>query len=310
MNRITDVWPRGEESKMVKMKNLVWSCGLLVAFGCSCSGGSSPIAFEDFCTEYAKITCRAADKCKCLEGIGTALCETYQRQECASDFEEPVLSGRQSYDDAEAGRCLSAIDTIIDDCSLDGDDWPESCDRMLVGLVEENQNCEDDDECKPGLECYEGVCTRMPVDGQPCLDATSCADDHFCGEDGLCHQERGAGQDCPEGDMACRDDLYCDPRDDTCRDPIGAGQDCAHAEYACVEDHYCSEVERKCTPDPGEGQDCSDPHAYCRDGLYCDAGGTCRDLLDGGADCTEDKQCKSDDCSEGKCVGDSDCPFL
>lgn len=289
---------------------------LVCAPGVGCGGdgggpGGAPVAFEQYCDEYAQMACEVARMCDCLEGYSEELCQTYLRLECVDEVEQPVNDGRVRYLPAEGGRCLADLWSVARDCTVsDNEDWPEACDRMLEGLVPAGQGCDGDAECLPGLECYGSQCTDMPGEGQPCLDG-SCETDHFCGVDDLCHRYRAAGQPCPEGDYACDDDLYCDGRTDTCAPYIGVGGDCAHDSYACDDDLYCSPSSQTCRPYPGAGQSCVDSGGDCAEDHYCDAAEICQPQRGSGASCAEDEECLSWDCIDNVCndATEDTCPF-
>jgi hypothetical protein len=282
----------------------------LITLAAACSG-SGPVPLERYCEEYAKVTCAAADHCGCLDDLTRQYCTSFQASECQDDVVAPVQSGTRSYDAAEAGRCLSGLRGVLGDCSVEGDYWPEACDRMLVGLVPAGQACAGDDECVPPLECQSSVCTAMPGDGQPCLEGSYCAADLYCGEDDSCHVPRGRGGACPEGDEACADDLYCDSRTTTCQPMLGSGESCAHASWACGEDLYCSPATSTCKPDPGAGGDCADSSGTCAEGFYCDGAMVCQATKPGGAACADDEECRSYDCADGACSdATATCPFM
>jgi len=283
-----------------------------VIAACSGAGGSlGPVAFEDYCNDYAAITCSAADKCGCLGTYSVDLCETYMGMECRDEVEEPVERGVMAYDAALGGACLGGLRALLGDCSLEGDDYPEACESMLTGLVPEGSLCEGDDECVEGLDCYNELCTNLPKAGEACVDYT-CDSDTYCGNDQLCHPYKRAGEDCSDSTWTCDDDLYCDTRTYTCSPYLGPGESCSHDRYACDDDLYCSPSSQTCRPYPGSGQSCADSDGQCADGLYCDAGGLCRPQKAGGEPCTEDEECLSWDCVDGFCEADEwgNCPFL
>lgn len=287
--------------------------GLVGSWLAACSSGEnadegagpSSIPLEQYCERYAQMTCRVAERCDCLGGASMDLCLSFQRAECAQDVEQPVAEGRYAFNPVAAEVCLHQLEAIIADCSLEGAYWPEACDEMLVGQVPEGGDCDSDSECVDSLECYDDQCTALPTDGQACL-LGDCAADHFCGDDGRCHRERGPGQPCPEGAVACASDLYCDSRTETCERYLGAGQSCAHDSGACDDDLYCSTTSQICKPYPGSGQSCADSGGDCDDDLYCDDAQICQPQRPGEAPCTDDEQCLSWDCLEGHCEPDDD----
>lgn len=299
---------------MPDLKKCMLAVLALFVFGQGCSGGSGggPVAFERYCDVYSRITCEAAQKCDCLGNYSIELCEMVQQDECESEVEEPVNSGVKSYDAVEAGNCIDRLKAIIFDCSLEGDDYPESCDRMLTGRLSAGQICGEDGECQPGLECYNDTCTALPQVNEACLDGYTCASDLYCSQDGLCRHYKGMGEDCASESWACDDDLYCDSRVNTCQPYLGAGDSCAHDRYACDDDLYCSYGTQTCRPYPTAGQDCADSSGTCADDLYCDSDSLCKPQLGGGAECSYDEQCLSYSCVDGFCEEDEDgdCPFF
>lgn len=287
---------------------------VLGAIGCEEGGGpgDGPVAFEDYCGAYAEMTCQVASDCDCLEGYPISTCELYQSMDCRDEVEAPVNAGLMTYDAQSAGLCLQRLWAIAHDCSLEDADWPEACDAMLVGAVAENGACGGDDECLPGLECYGDRCIRLPTAGQTCHPDYGCASGHYCGEDGLCHLYQGAGGPCPEGDLACDSGLYCDSRVDECAPYLGANESCAHASWACDSALYCSEsAGQVCRPYPGVGGDCADSYGSCVDGAYCGADDLCHAQKADGAECVEDEECLSWDCTDLTCEAESSssCPF-
>ena len=269
---------------MTRSGNLLYPlCIILFPGVAACGGGGGPVAFGSYCDEYARITCNAAQRCDCLGGYTVEMCLAVMLPDCRDSVETPVNSGRMSYDAAEAGRCLSGVKSIIGDCSLEGDDYPASCDTMLVGNVPAGQECGEDGECRPGMKCRNDACAAMPGDGQPCLDGSECAGDLYCGQDTQCHSHKGRGENCAEGSRVCGDELYCS----------GASQ--------------------TCQPYPGSGRSCVDSYGTCAGELYCDAADRiCREPMPAGSLCAGDEQCHSGDCAGGVCAeaAEGDCPFL
>jgi hypothetical protein len=200
---------------------------------------------------------------------------------------------------------------VLSDCSVDGDQLPDACDQMLVGMIPAGQGCESDGDCQPGLECYQSACTAMPGAGDLCLDEIYCAADLFCAEAGTCQSLRGRGGACPEGGEACADDLYCDSITTTCQPPLDAGDSCAADPWACGEGLYCAETTSSCTRYPGAGGDCAASSGQCADGLYCDGAMKCQPQKGAGEACSDtDEQCLSDTCTNGVCEGGSTCEFM
>ncbi|NMC72616.1 MAG: hypothetical protein GYA57_21520 [Myxococcales bacterium] len=280
--------------------------------GCS-DDGAAPVPFEQYCERYAGIACEFAQRCDCLAGATVEMCRLFVDGECADEVEAPVNAGRRSYDAEAAGGCLAGLQSLLRDCTLAEPQWPEDCDRMLVGTLAAGRSCESDADCVPGLECHARACTDMPDAGQACLAGADCAEGLYCGDDEVCHAPQGVGGPCPEGNEACADDLYCDLRTSLCAAPLARGEACRHANAVCVEGLYCAVAAGTCEPLPAAGGDCVESSGQCAEGLYCDGdSGTCRERLPAGAACTADDQCASDDCTGGVCIADpgGTCPLF
>ena len=207
----------------------------------ACDAGGAPlIAAGDFCDDVARMACGTAERCDCLGGFSATTCVPFARARCAEGVEEPVRAGRRTWDPGRAGQCYADLMSLVADCSTEGDDWPMSCDGMLVAAVAPGDACEDDADCTGAHECWSDRCTRMPVAGEPCLEGDACADDHFCGPGSVCVAERGRGESCAEDGSVCADDLHCDSRGETCQPELGQGEPCGHASSVCADDLYCS----------------------------------------------------------------------
>jgi len=284
----------------------VLGLGLLA---CSADSGSSdpfgpsstPVAFESYCTEYAQMTCDVAQTCGCLQGVPIQYCLSYQGSDCHDSVELPVQSGRRRYDPSAAGQCLAETQAIIEDCSLDGVEWPTACDQMLVGQVPAGGSCDSDGDCVGTLECDGDHCLALPTDGAACHPQYGCATGNFCGQDGLCHGYRGAGAPCPEGSVACASELYCRPSSQTCEPYEGPGASCAGATGACRSGLYCSSGSQSCQPYPSNGQSCADSGGSCADDSYCGDDSLCHAELPAGASCTSGAQCLSGSCTSTQC---------
>ena len=283
--------------------------------GCSSDDGegevpAKPVALEDYCDLYAEMGCAAAQACDCFGDLGLSYCQSYLSSECQDEVVAPVEAGRMGYDGQDAGRCLTEIQLIIADCSLDGDDYPQACDRMLTGLVVAGDSCDSDEECAVPLECVDGICTLLPGDGEACLSGW-CADDHSCGDDGICHRYALLGGSCAGG-IQCQDGLYCNEQGNLCEPYLDQGDSCAQTSWACDDDLYCSPSSQTCERYPGVGQSCADSSGTCLGDAYCDPNEICRAQSPAGSGCSDDQQCLSYDCVDATCQaeGANGCPFL
>lgn len=258
--------------RSLPMAVLVAACALAPA----CSGG--PVSFEDYCHKLTQMSCEAAVACDCIGEITVDVCVSWLLPECKNTVETPVRAGRVQYDPAAGGACIHQISSILSDCSLQGDDYPDACDAVLVGVKGEGEPCDDDEVCQPGLDCRDDRCVSMPGDGDPCLDH-DCDEDLICGPDDKCHERAGQGASCEDDDQ-CQDDLYC------------------------------NEVAKQCRSYPGSGEPCV--AGRCQDGTYCGDGDVCRDVRSPGEACSADHECATDRCEASVCAEEDSevCDFV
>jgi hypothetical protein len=298
------------------MRWMLWVCGLgwsaCAGMVGACSGSGDPlqdlapvdpIPLASYCSDYAQMTCDVASQCGCLDGINISFCLSYQSAQCHDDVEAPAQEGRRRYDAQAAGECLDELHAIVEDCTI-GDDveYPAACDAMLVGQVEAGGACVDGADCVAGLECLGDQCRQLPTEGAACDPEYGCASDLYCGQDGLCHSPGGPGASCPEGSMACADELYCDPRGPVCAPLLAEGDSCGHATWACADELYCSPASQLCRSYPGDGEDCGDSYGQCIDGYGCGQDSLCHPLQPAGQGCASSAECLSDSCDNGACA--------
>jgi hypothetical protein len=213
---------------------------------------------------------------------------------------------------------------------------------VWVGDLVDGEPCVADGECASGL-CVDGHCCDTPcgagdpadcwgcsvatgaaVDGTcEALTGTACDDGLFCtltdtcqagvcgaadspceGADGdddcaeSCDEEHDScdGED-PDG-SPCDDDDFCNGTD-TCLSGIcveHAGNPCPQADGDLDCRESCDPAAQSCTANDEDGSAC--PGGTCE-------GGTC--MLDEGALCTDDSQCKSGLCTGQVCCRHRDC---
>ncbi len=240
-----------------------------------------PVAYEDYCLQYADTACEAAARCGCLDIYDLEMCQAFQQAECTVKVQEPCESGRRSYDSQQAALCLHQLSNEMADCTATDIALLPGCDAMLVGQVPAGARCYRDVDCASGLECFAQACVAMPAAGEPCLPAKRCARGQFCDQQQLCQLEREHGEPCPEGDRACADELYCDVRVQQCAPYLQVGESCAHK------------------------------RAQCDEGLYCDRDSICQLQNQPAAGCGNGTECSADGCPAGECGwGQSVCTFL
>jgi hypothetical protein len=279
------------------MRNLMVVCGVVM---CGCAGGGT---LDDV---YGAI-CEWAAKCQGGTADDVARCKASVEQARAGQpgyysLDEALASGRVRYDESKTAGCTRTIR----DASCTAIPLDESCDGIVVGLVEPGGKCRADQECAGG-DCAnaagmslpqgcEGTCPAFTARGQPCggTGMAPCGPDDFCETmTRVCEARRAAGQPCTTS-TACQENLTCvgagQTTPGTCSGPSGPDQPCTSSSR-CVAGYYCDIAtggSRTCKARQGAGAACTAAVA-CADGLTCvgagDGTARCAEFLAPGAPC-------------------------
>lgn len=169
--------------------------------------------------------------------------------------------------------------------------------KLLTGAKKPGEACTTDAECAPSYDGFvtcktvcqvtkrgkegDGPCV-LTVDGQierPLKDAASGAEAFVC---------------------YTRDGFYCDSDAKKCQKPLANGSDCARDEQ-CEKTSFCDPNTNKCANRKSLNNACS-IDSQCARTAHCEESFCVEDTLDEGADCDKDELCKTDFCSNGKCV--------
>ena len=249
---------------------------LLASVVASCGGRTDSMAptlrTGDFPAAAARAFCENAGTCCRNDG------RAFDSAVCASQVESELS--------ALLSIPPSAADTRI----------PYRCVDQVAAAARE---CHDWSLC---FEFHEAVADRAVL-GEPC--SGTCfpfADTNACGGNG--------GQ----GTKSCyiSDGLFCSSESGNCEARVGPGQRCFPDDFVCVNSSCRSEV---CAPSLPEGADCTQS-GNCADGLVCEADSrfclpltaarqglkcTCDRLRPDGAACSNDQQCASAPCNDGRC---------
>ncbi|WP_164015272.1 hypothetical protein [Pyxidicoccus trucidator] len=297
---------------------------IALAVGLAACGGDDP---EDFGEQVVEAFCEREARCGVYASADT--CEESLRQRgwetwmgLGTRYEAALESGRLSFDEEAAERCLDAIRDR--DCRL-----PALSEAAMSRGIEYDPSCQvlraqrTEGACLAHAECGEsgfcryteasgcqGTCTPRHGEGGPGEWPEHCAPGLVPGADGTCQRARGEGETCHEvGEDASRDPpcaagLWCDRGSNTCR-PTGAeGDACAFEQDRPCGASFICEAGR-CERRPPEGRACTAPAAQsalqahrCQRDLFCDADaeqpGTCRERREEGAACRNFSECATD----------------
>ena len=234
------------------------------------SGEAVPVA--GFCAAWVDAVCGSASRCGCGDVIAEleTRCAELAGRGCPLAEGAPlrmgVDDGSVSYDDAAAGRLVSAIGGLRCDAA------PPCALVSCLGLSAEGGPCGSErSACVTGLVCMDGACGRPIAAGQPCSESAHCASGRC--EAGTCAAKAEDGAACAE-DPEC-ESTRCDFSTGRCRAP-------EPLEGLCMDHADCAS-------------------AYCDRDLELGAG-NCRDRRPDGETCDEDPQCAGGACIGGVCA--------
>lgn len=276
--------------------------GVMVAAAKAGQVRYDPAKAEECIGNFASMSCAAADG-----GLDTPA--------CTATFTGLVANGEScTSDEVCAGGW----------CEEDA-----SCNGTCKDAVAKDGDCTGYKRCVIGHECLDGTCqpyAAAPTAGQDCdweISNGPCAYGLYCdGNSSKCAVKKSAGDDCDDGD-ACGPGLGC--FGGTCKVPVfvADGADCDDEEgkmcdmfdgFVCTRD-TTDYSPKTCAAAAKLGESCVNE----TDGifipcdmwanLYCDFGDTkkCAARKAANADCSEDDECLSDYCDQGKCYDDSGC---
>ncbi|MCS6902262.1 MAG: hypothetical protein RMJ98_21630 [Myxococcales bacterium] len=219
-----------------------------------------------------------------------------------------------------------------------------TCPGKCAPRQAEGGSCFKDDHCQTGFSCEPSgettKCGKPLAAGSPCTsNGPSCVAGTFCaGEDaknnkpGSCKTfsevfSNNSGESCDLPNFQlCQAGTSCaltklDPTGATfeCIPKVASGTACKLAiPDACPTGEFCEgldlnakppKVEGTCKALPSEGQDCASTISglACAPGLVCNKESKCKKPSKNGTDCSEDLECLSNHCAEGKCAPEDVC---
>jgi hypothetical protein len=299
------------------MKKMLMVVGLVGACG---GGGSSSIAPEEFQEQFISAFCGMQARCGATPDVATCLATTPDSSsEIATFVAESGADGTITYDAAQAGDCIAAIDNAS--CSFASllQVVAQDCQPTFTGKVTAGGDCFFDEQCASSNceEIAEPACTD-----DECCPGTCGPADVLVAIDGDCSQ----GQSCVAGAYCAETDALA-----TCTARVASGGECT-ASNACVEGLACRDFDFQafkgtCGVYPTTGQPCAqETLTVCGDLRdFCDpttdvctrriaVDGTCSVELENCvlfADCVAGtcvrKPGVTESCATQDCLGDLNC---
>jgi len=123
------------------------------------------------------------------------------------------------------------------------------------------ETCDGVGDCRVGHRCVEGTCRAGVCN--PCSDG--CGEDELCDAELGCIERAGEGRACAS-QLACKSDLYCDPRTLSCTLRLGDGAPCADDAW-CRSATCDRDLTSYCEPASGGGVSCAIPTNVLPDGM-------------------------------------------
>lgn len=172
--------------------------GLLAGLVSSACGASAPtgppVALIEYAGTAAERYCGKIFSCCTADEISSNFA-FLDEQQCVSGMtglfddtvanaQEAIGSMRLSYDSAQAGACMAAIEAMPCDRLLPDLGDLIGCPDAFVGLVPENELCDGDwecgsDYCQGEFGIGEGLCGPFPGEGAACPE-NRCAEGLYC----------------------------------------------------------------------------------------------------------------------------------
>jgi hypothetical protein len=260
---------------LVQVSRATATALLLTLVVASCGGRTDPTSYSikvgDFPAEVLRTFCETFGAC--CESAGrpfdSARCVAVREREFQAALPVPESSAEKRI----PARCLNEVASAARQCG----EWTP-CTEFLEATRE---------HAKLGEGCA-GTCFALQgtlaCGGQAGLGTKDCfvSDGLFCSVNGRCEPRAAAGQPCQAGEFSCANST-CEAG--FCAAPLAPGADCTGSPDRCADGFVCEAAGQFCTS------------AAFFQGMKC----TCsRARPDGGA-CTDDRQCASAPCSEGRC---------
>ena len=273
-----------------------------------------------------RLTYDAAAGAACLDAIASGGCDALAHSiefalppACVGVVTGTVPSGGGCYADAE---CAAGV------CTFTGSECPGKC----AGAGVKGGSCAVSTDCAASLGCDGSTCAVLAKAGGSCADYAACASGFFCNLPplgagaGVCEKQRNAGDACGEDFEHAKGAFLgeCGPgrvcagviidaaqfmlTPGKCAAPAMVGSACTLEMHGKIVSTGCAIGltcdTGTCALAPESGPCSGDIYAACRFGLAaCDqTSKTCGPLVDVGAACGSQKDCKSDVCASGKCA--------
>lgn len=299
---------------------------VVLAVGLAACGGDEA---EDFGKQVVEAYCEREARCGVYASADTCEDSLLERDGdvwmgLGTRYEEALESGRLSFDEGGAERCVEAIrnrdcrlPAVSEDAMSRGIEHDPSCGQVLRAERTE-EACVAHGECGESGFCRyteasgcQGTCAPRRSEGGGAEWPTHCAPGLVQNESELtCQRPRSEGETCYEivedfaRDFPCAAGLWCERSSNTCRWRGSEGDACSHEQdRPCGSTFRC--VEGRCERRTPEGAACLAPSwqsaSYanpCQLDLFCDAdgqqSGTCRERREEGDACRNFSECATD----------------
>ena len=271
------------------------------------------------------VSLSCGDDADSASGFAAAYCDLIQPccamaklrtdgQQCRLLF--GAFGGQSTYNKQAGEACLAearAAAGMPGFCEGIESDEPSACDQVFSsgGSKQPGEACKESDECAPStegsVECQSSfgiggaeirkcqVVVKGKEGDKPCVGT----------QEGNFTSGNVNLDDVPARGYLCyvRDGLRCDSTSDTCVKLKAVGEACL-GNSECQRTAYCEGTMDRCTQRKAVGGACmpSFVNEECAAGAWCsEATNMCAAQVDIGAACSEDDECKSSNCVNGKC---------
>ncbi|HUJ57159.1 MAG TPA: hypothetical protein VLX92_01640 [Kofleriaceae bacterium] len=262
----------------------------------ACGGGGSNVSINDLETQLVSAECHFAVACNLMPDIATCTGTEGFDDNYFETIKTAVANGTIKYDSGEAGKCVSAYQSLS--CSYESEtssgletDDNNPCDKVFTGTVAVGSACFVTEQCVPNAQCDYTMTN--------CDTSTSCCT-------GMCTAiapKVALGGDCSSGE--CVDGAYCKTDDttqtQTCTKQLTSAGATCDAQDSCAAPLACDQTTLACVKPAAHGATCN-PQNFpaCDDARdNCDSTMTCNSLVGIGGAC--------DPTMFGQCVEYADC---
>lgn len=268
--------------------------------------GPPPLTAAGYCEATAELFCDYYLRCGRIVAASPEECRATFLETCNQRYEPRYVdledAGLLHLSREGVAACAAHLASVP--CAQQLGDLMGPCGAMWVGTQPVGGACGLDVEsltCAPGATCVLGVtlcgaCRPAATEGGACGDGGSCAAGLACVQ-GRCVARRLPGEAC-SAEQPCVVGARCEGG--FCYGPlvVGEGEVC-DATHRCRYRSTC--IAERCVRSALLGEDCAG--RACASGRCVTEGAAqvCRPLLEPGAPCTTQAECRSASCVSGTC---------